>query len=116
MGKLGLIVIMNIYRRRYEGMFLKRLIEVTARPRGINVEIAYDDGSLGIWKNYRQALTIGTNPGTHRLVIHDDTTFDRQVLEKIIHVIEWLPPESFFPYSILTTKIIKWRRQPGNEY
>lgn len=88
------IVIMNYYKREKEGKYLKKLIEVSTRNLGIPVQIAFDDGTLGVWGNYAQALTMkGGNGNSHRMVIHDDMSFDRNILEKIIYVLENAPDD-----------------------
>lgn len=93
--KLGLIVILNVFRRREEGLYLQRLLQGIASPFGIEVLISYDDGTLKIWKNFQNALTAGSNTGTHRLIIHDDVVFDRTFLEKTIHILNYLPSNSY---------------------
>jgi hypothetical protein len=93
--KLGLVVIMNVFRRKQEGLYIKRLMEIAAKPLDVPVVISFDDGSLGIWKNFQQALTIGENKGTHRLIIHDDIVIDRIVLQKSIHLTKFIPENSY---------------------
>ena len=93
-NSISQIVIMNYYKREKEGKYLKKLIEVSAKKYNIPVQISFDDGSLGVWKNYAQALTMqGGNGGSHRIVIHDDMSFDRNVLEKMIYVLEKAPSD-----------------------
>lgn len=92
MNKISQIVIMNYHKRKKEGQYLKKLIEVSAKPYGIPVQLAFDDGSLSVWGNFAQALTMGGGTdGNYRIVIHDDMTFDRNILDKIIHILECLP-------------------------
>lgn len=94
MNSLSQIVIMNVYKREQEGKYLKKLIEVSAKPLGIPVQISFDDGSLGVWKNYVQALTMGGGrEGTHRIIIQDDVTFDRNILEKVNYILEHAPED-----------------------
>lgn len=91
-NSISQIVIMNYYKREKEGKYLKKLVEISARKYGIPVQIAFDDGSLGVWGNYAQALTMGGGrEGSHRIVIHDDMSFDRNVLEKIMYILEKAP-------------------------
>lgn len=92
MSKISQIVIMNYYKRAGEGQYLKKLIEVSAKKYGIPVNISFDDSSLGVWGNYAQALTMGGfEMGKFRMVIHDDMSFDRNILEKILYVLEYAP-------------------------
>lgn len=92
--KLSQIVIMNVYKREAEGKYLKKLIDISAKPYGIPVQISFDDGSLGIWKNYANALTMdGGIDGSHRMVIHDDITFDRNILGKILYIMKFAPKD-----------------------
>lgn len=92
MRTISQIVIMNYHKRKGEGQYLKKLIEVSAKPYDIPVQIAFDDGTLGVWGNYAQALTMRcATEGKYRIVIHDDMSFDRNVLEKIIHILERAP-------------------------
>lgn len=94
MNLISQIVIMNYHKRKGEGQYLKKLIEVSAKPLGIPVQIAFDDGSLGIWGNYAQALTMKSDKeGTHRIVIHDDMSFDRNILEKILYILQYVPKD-----------------------
>ena len=85
---------MNVYKRQQEGKYLQKLIDISAKPFGIPVQISYDNGSLGIWKNFAQSLTMGGGKeGTHRMVVHDDISFDRNILEKIIHIMKHAPKD-----------------------
>jgi hypothetical protein len=49
------------------------------------------DRGKGLWDNYSQALTQEVAEGTHRMVIHDDITFDRNILAKILHILSFAP-------------------------
>lgn len=90
MIKLSQIIILNVPKREHEGKYLKKLIEVSAKPLGIDVSISMDRG-LGLWDNFSQALTQETKEGTHRMIIHDDITFDRNILEKILYILSHAP-------------------------
>jgi len=94
-NKLGMIVILNCERRKQEGQYMYKLLEMNAKALGIPVVISFDDGSLHIWGNFRQALQIGENKGTHRMIIHDDVSIDRLAIEKAIHILNYLPADSY---------------------
>ena len=97
MIKLAQIIILNVPQREGEGKYLKKLIEVSTKPYGIPVSISMDRG-LGLWDNFSQALTQEVAEGTHRMIIHDDITFDRNILEKILYVLERAPEHN--PVSV----------------
>ena len=93
-NSLSQIVIMNVYKREQEGKYLQKLIGIGAKPHGIPVQISMDDGSLGVWKNFVQCLTMGGGiSGTHRMVVQDDISFDRNVLDKILHILKFAPKD-----------------------
>lgn len=95
--KLSEIIILNIPKREKEGKYLRKLIEVSARPFGIPVTISMDRG-YGLWDNYSSALTKEVGEGTHRMIIHDDITFDRNILEKILYIMEYAPQNSIVSF------------------
>ena len=97
MIKLSQIIILNVPQREGEGKYLKKLIEISATPFGIPVSISMDRG-LGLWDNFSQALTQEVADGTHRMIIHDDITFDRNILEKILYILERAPEHN--PISV----------------
>lgn len=104
-NKLSQIVIMNVYKREAEGKYLKKIAEISARKYGIPVQIGFDDGSLGIWKNFCQCLTMdGGVEGTHRMIIHDDVSFERNVLEKVFYVLEQAPSDAVLGFYNPTNK------------
>lgn len=104
--KISQIEIMNYWKRKQEGQYMKKLVEVCAKPLGIPVYISYDDGSLGFSKNYKKALTEHEEcEGTHRIVIHDDITFDRNVLEKIIYIMKRAPQDTMVSFFNPTNKL-----------
>lgn len=85
---------MNVWKREKEGKYLQKLIGIGAKPLGIPVQISMDDGSLGVWRNFAQCLTMGGGvEGTHRIVVQDDISFDRNVLAKILHVLKHAPKD-----------------------
>lgn len=90
MIKLSQIIILNVPKREREGKYLKKLIETSAKPFGIEVSISMDRG-LGLWDNYSRALTQDVAEGTHRMVVHDDISFDRNILEKILYILSYAP-------------------------
>lgn len=90
MIKLSQIIILNVPKREREGKYLKKLIETSTKPYGIPVSISMDRGK-GLWDNYSQALTQEVAEGTHRMIIHDDITFDRNILAKILHILSFAP-------------------------
>lgn len=90
MIKLSQIIILNVPKREREGKYLKKLIETSAKPFGIEVSISMDRG-LGLWDNYSRALTQDVAEGTHRMVVHDDISFDRNILEKILYILSFAP-------------------------
>lgn len=89
------IVIMNVYKREQEGKYLKKLVDVSARKYGIPSMISMDDGSLGVWKNYCQSLTIGggIEDKPFRIVLQDDVSFDRNILDKIMYILQFAPKD-----------------------
>ena len=97
MIKLSQIIILNVPQREGEGKYLKKLIEISTKPYGIPVSISMDRG-LGLWDNFSQALTQEVGDGTHRMIIHDDITFDRNILEKILYILQFAPENS--PISV----------------
>lgn len=97
MIKLSQIIILNVPKREREGKYLKKLIEVSAKPFGIDVSISMDRG-LGLWDNYSRALTQDVSEGTHRMIIHDDVTFDRNILGKILHVLSFAPEHNIISF------------------
>lgn len=97
MIKLSQIIILNVPKREREGKYLKKLIEVSAKPFGIDVSISMDRG-LGLWDNFSQALTQRVKEGTHRMIIHDDITFDRNILEKILYILSYAPEKNVISF------------------
>lgn len=91
--KLSAIVILNCLSREREGKFLQKQLSTIASKFNIPVYISFDDGTMGVWKNFKQALTMKVGEGTHRMVIHDDMAFDRNILEKILHIMEYAPQD-----------------------
>lgn len=110
---LSQIVIMNVYKREKEGKYLKKLIDISAKPHGIPVQISMDDGSLGVWKNFVQCLTMqGGKDGTHRMVVQDDISFDRNILDKILHIMKFAPKDAFIViYNPTNTDYTECARQ-----
>jgi hypothetical protein len=106
--KISQIEIMNFWKRKQEGQYMKKLIEISAKPHGIPVYLSYDDGSIGPYKNFKKALTEHSEcDGTHRLVIHDDMTFERNVLDKIIYIMQRAPQDAFVSFYTPTNKVIE---------
>lgn len=97
MIKLSQIIILNVPKREREGKYLKKLIETSTKPYGIPVSISMDRGK-GLWDNYSQALTQEVAEGTHRMVIHDDITFDRNILAKILHILSFAPENNVISF------------------
>lgn len=97
MIKLSQIIILNVPKREREGKYLKKLIETSAKPFGIEVSISMDRG-LGLWDNYSRALTQDVTEGTHRMVIHDDISFDRNILEKILYILSYAPEHNVISF------------------
>lgn len=54
--KISQIEIMNYWKRKQEGQYMKKLIEVCANPLGIPVYLSYDDGALVFFRNNKKAL------------------------------------------------------------
>lgn len=111
MIKLSQIIILNVPKREREGKYLKKLIETSTKPYGIPVSISMDRGK-GLWDNYSQALTQEVAEGTHRMVIHDDITFDRNILAKILHILSFAPENnviSFYNPTMVTILIVTQR-------
>lgn len=100
MIKLSQIIILNVPKREREGKYLKKLIETSTKPYGIPVSISMDRGK-GLWDNYSQALTQEVAEGTHRMIIHDDITFDRNILAKILHILSFAPETMLSVSTIL---------------
>ena len=98
MIKLSEIIILNVPKREREGKYLKKLIETSSKEFGINVSISMDRG-LGLWDKYSHALTKEiTGQGTHRMVIHDDVTFDRNILSKILYILSFAPEQNIISF------------------
>lgn len=93
MIKLSEIIILNVPKREEEGKYLKKLVEVSTRKYGIPVTISMDRG-LGLWDNFSQALTKKVGEGTHRLIMHDDISFERNIFEKVLHILQYAPEDS----------------------
>ena len=97
MIKLSQIIILNVPKREREGKYLKKLIETSTKPYGIPVSISMDRGK-GLWDNYSQALTQDVAEGTHRMIIHDDITFDRNILKKILFILANAPENNVISF------------------
>lgn len=97
MIKLSQIIILNVPKREREGKYLKKLIEVSAKPFGIDVSISMDRG-LGLWDNFSRALTQETKEGTHRMIVQDDISFERNILEKILYILQFAPEKSIISF------------------
>ncbi len=112
MIKLSQIIILNVPKREREGKYLKKLIETSAKPYGIPVSISMDRGK-GLWDNYSQALTQEVAEGTHRMIIHDDITFDRNIIAKILHILSFAPEKmlSVFTILLMVTILIATQRE-----
>lgn len=102
--KLGAIIIMNVFTREQEGRYLQKTIELSAKKYNIPVYISMDDGTLGVWKNYRRCLSMPIPSGTHRMVIQDDLVFDRNVLEKVLAIIDKAPQDKILAFYAPTNK------------
>lgn len=76
------IVILNHHQRKSEGKVLKKIIEQEAKGLDIEVVISFDDGSLGLWGNYVQALSIPSENENWRFIVHDDIQFPRGTIKK----------------------------------
>ena len=96
MKQISKIIVLNCWKRQNEGKIVKKLIEQAIAGMGIDVEISYDNGSLGVWKNYIQALRIpSAEPERFRLIIHDDLVITRQSFEKMLHILQFVPDDSY---------------------
>ncbi len=92
MVDIDTIVVMNHHLREKEGLALQKLWLKQAEPFGIDVKISFDDGTLGVWRNYKQAMSIPPRePERFRLIVHDDIMVARKALEKILHVLHYAP-------------------------
>lgn len=99
MKQLSKIIILNCYKRKQEGLIMKKLVEQAVKGKDIDVEISYDDGSLNIWGNYKQALMSPSKEEERfRLIIQDDITIGRQTIDKIIHILQFMPDDSFVSF------------------
>jgi hypothetical protein len=111
---LSQIVVMNVYRREREGKYLKKLIDISAKPYGIPVQISMDDGSLGVWKNFCQTLTMGggLEDKPFRMVVQDDVSFDRNILPKIQHILKYAPKDKIIVlYNPTNTDYLECHKQ-----
>ena len=116
MIKLSQIIILNVPKREREGKYLKKLIETSTKPYGIPVSISMDRGK-GLWDNYSQALTQEVAEGTHRMVIHDDITFDRNILAKILHILSFAPENNVISfYNPTNGDYTDWLRKGQARY
>lgn len=97
MIKLSQIIILNIPKREREGKYLKKLIETSARKFGIPVSISMDKGD-GLWNNFSHALTQKVAEGTHRMIVQDDVSFDRNILSKILHILSYAPENNVISF------------------
>lgn len=105
MSSISQIVIQNVKQREGEGKYLKKLVEISARKYGIPVQISFDDGTLGIWKNFKQAALMGGGiEGTHRIILQDDVTFERNVLEKLLYILQFAPSDNIITFYNPTNK------------
>jgi len=96
---ISTIIILNHFKRKKEGLALKKLIEKQTDKHGIDVKISFDAGGLGVWGNYQQALQMDSKENeVWRMIIQDDMLFPRQALDKILHILKFAPedPVSFY--------------------
>lgn len=96
MKQLSTVVILNCWKRKVEGKILKRSLErQTLNSEVDNIKLSYDDGRLGIWNNYKQALKIPSkNDERFRMIIQDDVELIPGALEKVSHILSYLPERS----------------------
>tara|TARA_Y100000310_G_scaffold149433_1_gene148773 strand:- start:925 stop:1647 length:723 start_codon:yes stop_codon:yes gene_type:complete len=95
MNQISKIIILNCWKRKKEGQVMKKIIEEMVKGKDIEVEISYDDGSLGVWKNYQKALMIPSKEERFRLIIQDDLIVGRQTIDKILYILEKMPEDCF---------------------
>lgn len=114
MRQVSKIIIVNHWKREAEGKVLQRIIESKSGPLGIEVERSFDDGSLNIWGNYKQALTIPAKEDERfRLVLQDDITLSRKAIEKAIHILSFFPNNCFVSFYAPTNKGYQELKESG---
>lgn len=74
------------------------LVEEIVKGMEIDVEISYDAGTLGIWGNYKQALQRQFKPARFLMTIQDDVLVSRQSIEKAIHILQFVPDNTFVAF------------------
>ncbi len=86
------IIVLSHISRNKEGKVLRTLIQKQSAPLGIETRISFDEGGLGIWGNYRQALKMERlQESGWRLIIHDDVLCPREAIKKIEFILEKAP-------------------------
>lgn len=121
MDRILTVGIVNHYTRKGEAEFLAQSLRRAGGP-DVAVNIAFDDGTVGVWRNYRAALeTAGKG---WAVVMHDDMTFGRAFFRKAEHILRFVPPRGFVSfynpqgkaheeaqaqgYRVLRTKVNFW--------
>lgn len=95
MSRIRTVGIVNHFTRRGEGIVLAQQVRRAAGP-DVAVNIAFDDGSRGLYANWRAALESGGEGWT--LVMHDDMAFGRAFFRKADHILRSAPPRSFLSF------------------
>lgn len=95
MNNLNSIAIMTHSKRDQELEAIRRLIELQAKPLGIPVLIARDEGWNSPRLTLRKALTMGEWTEGYRLVLHDDLVVPKGCLTKLSYILEKLPNDGY---------------------
>lgn len=107
MKQISKIIVLNCYKRKNEGKVVEKIIKTIIKDMSIDldVEISYDDGSLDIWGNYKQALKIPAKEDERfRFIIHDDLIISRQGIEKMLYILRFIPDNAFVSFYIPRNK------------
>jgi len=106
MKQISKIIILNCWKRKNEGLAVQKIISAILKEMNsdIEVEISYDDGSLNIWGNYKQALKIPSENERFRFIIQDDMLVSRQAIEKMIYILTYFPDDCFVSFYVPKNK------------
>lgn len=101
------IVVMNVKEREREGIALMKILRqaVAFTGREIPIYRSMDDGSMGIWKNFKRCMRASISPDErYRLLIQDYMTFSRSSLAKINYILCHAPENQIVTFYCPTNK------------
>ena len=117
MKQISKIIILNCWKRKNEGLIVEKIIKAIIQEMNvdIDVEISYDDGSLNIWGNYKQAMKIPSKEEERfRFIIQDDMLISRQGIEKMIYLLQFFQNDCFVSFYVPKNKGYKECTEKGH--